>query len=204
MNEAAKEYLIDFFTKRLRHFGDTPAAVGWSEKGQILRYQTITELLSLDNASVLDFGCGKGDFYGFLRAKGLNLKYTGMDINPELIRVAREKYIDASFRTIDIDKEDLGENFDFIIICGVFNLRIEGVKDAALKCIEKLFNHTERTLLFNCPSIYAKNKDRELIYYDPRELLDLALNMTKNVNLYHNLIEGEIFLELSREEQIYG
>lgn len=32
------------------------------------------------------------------------------------------------------------------------------------------------------------------------ELLSLALSITKKVNLYHHLIEGEIFLELSREE----
>lgn len=200
MDEAAKEYIIDFFTKRLRHFGDTPASVGWSEKGQLLRYQAITELLPLNNASVLDFGCGKGDLFWFLKTKGLNLKYTGMDINPELIRIAREKYKEATFRTIDLEKEEIDEKFDFIIICGVFNLKINGVKESAFWSIKKLFRNTKKILLFNCPSIYAKNKDIELLYYDPLELLSLALTVTKRVNLYHHLIEGEIFLELSREE----
>lgn len=200
MDEAAKEYLIDYFTKRLRHFGDTPASVGWSEKGQLLRYQAISELLSFNNSSVLDFGCGKGDLYRFLKTKGLNLKYTGMDINPELIRIAREKYPEAIFRTIDLEKEELNEKFDFIIICGVFNLKISGVKESAYWSIKKLFCNTKKTLLFNCPSIHAKNKDIELLYYDSVELLSLALTITKKVNLYHHLIEGEIFLELSREE----
>ncbi len=204
MDEAAKEYIIDFFTKRLKHFGDTPASVGWSEKGQFLRYQTIIELLGLDKAkgypSVLDFGAGKGDLYGFLRSKGLKLKYTGLDINPELIGIAREKYREASFHIIDLEKEDLDQTFDFIIICGVFNLKINGVKESAFWSIKKLFNNTKRSLLFNCPSIYAKSKDIDILYYDPHELLSLALGITKKVNLYHHLIEGEIFLKLSQEE----
>lgn len=158
MDEAAKEYLIDYFTKRLRHFGDTPASLGWSEKGQILRYKAITELLPLNNSSVLDFGCGKGDLYGYLKKRGLNLQYTGMDINPELIRIAREKYPQATFRTIDLEKEELDEKFDFIIICGVFNLKVSGVQESAFWSIKKLFYNSKKTLLFNCPSIYAKIK----------------------------------------------
>lgn len=200
MDEAAKQYIIEFFSKRLMHFGDSPASLGWSEKGQLLRYECITRLLPLDKASVLDFGCGKGDLYGFFKGKGLDIKYTGLDINPFLIGLARQKYKDASFHTIDLDREEPEGLFDFTIICGVFNLKIDGVKDSAFRAIRKLFSHTKKTLLFNCPGIYSKNKDIDLLYYDPLELMNLALDITKRVNLYHHLIEGEIFLELSREE----
>ncbi len=199
MDDAAKEYIIDFFSKRLLHFKDSPASVGWTEKGQILRYEWITKLLDLEGASILDFGCGKGDLYGFLKGKGLKIDYTGIDINPDLISLASRKYPEALFRRIDIEKEGLRDDFDFIIICGVFNFNISGVKDSAINSLKTLFKHTKKSMLFNCQSIYAKRRVPELYYYDPLELLSIALDLTKKVNLYHNLIEGEIFLIITKE-----
>jgi SAM-dependent methyltransferase len=199
MDEAVKEYIKDFFSKRLLHFGDTPASLGWTETGQQLRYEYITGLLPLDNSSILDFGCGKGDLYSYLSSKGFRIDYTGVDINPDLIRLAKKKFPETKFYTLDIDEEDIKEEFDFIIICGVFNLNIKGVKDSAFRSIKRLFLNTKKALLFNCPSIYSRRKDLTLLYYDPVEVLSLALSITENVNLYHNLIEGEIFLILARE-----
>ncbi len=201
MDEAVKEYIIDFFSKRLLHFGDSPASVGWSERGQHLRYECITGLLPLNGASVLDLGCGKGDLYGYLINKGLRIRYTGIDINPELIRLARSKYPDVTFYVLDIEQEDLREEYDFVIICGVFNLNLEGVKASAFMALKKAFRYTRKALLFNCPSIHTRQKDPNLLYYDPVELLGLALSITKDVNLYHNTIEGEIFLILSKEDR---
>lgn len=201
MDNPSKDYIIDYFSKRFLHFKDNPAAVGWTPSGQKLRYEVITKLLNLERSSILDFGCGKGDLYGFLKERGLEVKYAGVDINPELINFASKKYPGINFYTIDIEKENLPDNFDYIIICGVFNLRVEGVKESAYRTLKKLFNHTKRSLLFNCPSIYTGKKDMDIYYYDPCELLGIALGSTKNVNLYHGLIEGEIFLILSREVQ---
>ncbi len=199
MDEAAKDYIKDFFSKRLLHFGDTPASVGWTERGQQWRYEYITRLLPLNNSSILDFGCGKGDLYGYLSSKGLRIDYTGVDINPDLIRLAKKKFPETKFYTLDIDKEETKEEFDFVIICGVFNINVLGVKDSAFRAVRKLFFNTKKALLFNCPSIYSRRKDLTLLYYDPVEVLSLALSITENVNLYHNLIEGDIFLILYRE-----
>ena len=198
MNELSKEYIVDFFSKKLLLFGNTPAAVGWSAAGQRQRYECILKLLPLEGRSVLDFGCGKGDFHGFLKEKGINAKYTGIDINQKLIETASRNFPEAEFMTLDIDSEELSENYDYIISCGVFNLNVEGVKESIERYLRKLFEHTNKTLLFNCLGSHSKIKDINLIYLDPKDLAAAAKKITDSTAIYHDLIEGDIFLLLNR------
>ncbi|HBG93073.1 MAG: hypothetical protein A2X54_01160 [Nitrospirae bacterium GWF2_44_13] len=199
MDNLSKEYIIDFFSKKLSLFGDAPASVGWTAAGQRLRYECILSLLPLQGNSILDFGCGKGDFYGFIGQKGIEAEYTGIDINKRLIEVAAGNYPEGKFLALDIDSEELTETFDYIIVCGVFNLNIQSVKESVETIIKKLFCHTDKTLLFNCLSAHSKTKDTNLVYFDPLEALSTAFKITKSVNLYHSHIEGDIFLLLNRE-----
>lgn len=198
MDELAKEYIVDFFSKKLMLFGNAPAAVGWTEAGQRLRYECIDRLLPLKGASLLDFGCGKGDFYSFLKEKGINAEYTGMDINQKLIETASRNFPDAEFLTLDIDTDNIPGTYDYIISCGVFNLNLQGVKEAAAESLRKLFHHANKALLFNCLNIQSKTKDTNLLYFDPAELLAAAKKITDSTAIYHDLIEGDIFLLLNK------
>ncbi|MFA4827721.1 MAG: class I SAM-dependent methyltransferase [Thermodesulfovibrionales bacterium] len=198
MDNLSKEYIIDFFSKKLLLFGNTPAAVGWSAAGQRLRYECLLNLLPLERHSILDFGCGKGDFYGFLKEKNISVTYTGSDINPKLIGAASSNFPEAEFMTSDIDSEELPEDYDYIISCGVFNLNVEGVKESIERYLRKLFKHTNKTLLFNCLGSHSKIKDINLIYLDPKDLVAAAKKITDSTAIYHDLIEGDIFLLLNK------
>ena len=96
MDELSKDYLISFYNNLLKRHGDSPEALRWTPKGQMLRYHQLLEIgTSIDGASILDFGCGKGDFLGFMKAMGIEVKYTGLDINQKLIELAKKKYPDG-------------------------------------------------------------------------------------------------------------
>lgn len=198
MNELAKEYVINFFSKKLSLFGNTPAAVGWSAAGQRQRYECILKLLPLEGHSILDFGCGKGDFYGFLKEEGINAEYAGVDINQKLIETASRNFPDAEFLTLDIDTDNIPGTYDYIISCGVFNLNLQGVKEAAAESLRKLFHHANKALLFNCLNIQSKTKDTNLLYFDPAELLSQASVISTSSDIHDNLIEGDIFLLLNK------
>ncbi|MDO9287479.1 MAG: class I SAM-dependent methyltransferase [Thermodesulfovibrionales bacterium] len=198
MDNLSKEYIVDFFSKKLMLFGNTPAAVGWSAAGQRLRYECILNLLPLEGQSVLDFGCGKGDFYSFLKEKGIKVKYRGIDINLKLIETASHNHPEAEFMTSDIDSEELPEDYDYIISCGVFNLNVEGVKESIERYLRKLFEHTNKTLLFNCLGSHSKIKDINLIYLNPKDLVAAAKKITDSTAIHHDLIEGDIFLLLNK------
>ena len=72
--------------------------VGWgSRKTQVLRFENIYKYFNKDNFSVLDVGCGLGDFYKFLKKKKIKFKYSGIDINEDFINICKKKYKKANF-----------------------------------------------------------------------------------------------------------
>ena len=83
MDPYGKQELLGFYSRHLEHFGDTPQAVRWTSAGQRSRYEALLALAGpLGAGTVLDFGCGKGDFYGFLLEKGIETDYCVADVNP--------------------------------------------------------------------------------------------------------------------------
>lgn len=168
--------------------GDRPEALRWTPEGQVSRYRQFLEITDDINAKkILDYGCGKGDFYGFLKDNGITADYTGTDITPGFVRLAKKKYPECSFRVFDIEEEELCEDFDFVFLCGVFNNRIEGIEDTMKNVIKKLFEHTREGLAFNALSAFSRDKSFELNYIDPGYLLGFVLReITPYVSLRHD------------------
>lgn len=198
MDELAKEYVIDFFKKRLIHFKDSPEAVGWTPKGQLLRYEMVLNFLEPNGKSLLDFGCGKGDFFRFLKEKGIHCHYTGIDINPALIELAKKNNPGINFLVQDIEREKLNMDFDYVISIGVFNLAVQDIKDTMQKCIEILFNHTNEKLIFTCLNQTTKLKDVFVTYFNSDELDKIARKLSPKYQIFDNLIEDDLFLILEK------
>ncbi|MDI1471065.1 MAG: class I SAM-dependent methyltransferase [Thermodesulfovibrio sp.] len=199
MDELEKEFVIDFFTKRLIHFKDSPEAVGWTKTGQLLRYEAVYKLINPDGKKLLDFGCGKGDFYRFLKEKGVNLTYTGIDINPSLIKLAQKNYPATNFYVKDIESEQLDEVFDYTVVIGVFNLALSNIKNLMQRCLEILFENTKERLILTCLNNKTKFRDIGVAYFSVEELQRLAQSLTKDFEVLDNLIEGDLFLILDRK-----
>jgi SAM-dependent methyltransferase len=201
MDSLTKDYLISFYDRTLLMHGDRPEALRWSPEGQRARYGLMLDITeSLNGKKVLDYGCGKGDFYGFLKDRNINVDYTGTDINPRLIGLARRKYPECAFRVFDIEEEALKEAFDYIFLCGVFNNRVEGVVDTLKNVLSGLFPHCREALALNALSIHTPEKAVELHYACPEELLTFALkNLTPYVALRHDRVPGDFTMFLYRE-----
>lgn len=198
MDELAKEYVIDFFSKRLTHFKDSPEAVGWTYKGQIMRYEAILQFINPSGSTILDFGCGKGDFYRFLKQRGIECKYTGIDINPTLIELARKKYGENLFYERDIEREPLKDTFDYVVAIGVFNLQVQGIKETARECLKILFSHTSQRLVATFLNCQTRLRDIGVTYFSKDELIEFASALTDKFQLEDSLIEGDFFLILDR------
>ncbi|MEW5746603.1 MAG: class I SAM-dependent methyltransferase [Nitrospirota bacterium] len=200
MDELSKEYVISFFDKNLMLHGDRPEAVRWSSAGQVMHYRAMLDIGDINGKRVLDYGCGKGDFYQFLKEQGLQVEYAGFDINEKLIALAEEKYPDADFRVFDIEKEELAEEFDYIILCGVFNLEVQGLDETIRNTLLKLFPHCRTGLAFNALSSHNPHRDFELHYTSPGEMLSFALsNLSPHVSLRHDRMAYDFTLFAYRE-----
>lgn len=200
MDELSKEYVISFFDKNLMLHGDRPEAVRWSSTGQILHYQSMLDIGNINGKKILDFGCGKGDFYQFLKDKNIYVEYHGYDINEKLIALAEQKYAETDFRVFDIDKDVLDEDFDYIFLCGVFNLKVERLDEMIKNTLIKLFKHCRIGLAFNALSAHNPERDFELHYTSPENMLGFAVkNLSPYVSLRHDRMNYDFTMFVYRE-----
>jgi SAM-dependent methyltransferase len=200
MDPYGKNELITFYNRHLNDFGDHPQAVRWTPEGQLLRYEAFLNITGdLPGKSVLDFGCGKGDFYGFLKSKGISPDYCGIDVNENLIRFAGSKYPDGEFIAADLEEDPFDRTFDIVMACGVFNLRIGGIKESMENLLKKLFALCREAFHFDALSYYTARRDVELHYVMPEEMLKFALNeLSSRVIVRHDWVKGDFFMSLYR------
>ncbi|HAW50365.1 TPA: glycosyl transferase [bacterium] len=86
----------------------------WRKKNRYY-YQELEKLLKFiipPNSSILEIGCGTGDFIKYLRPK----RGVGIDFSPEMIRIAKEKYPEYEFLIDDAENLHITEKFDYVIL----------------------------------------------------------------------------------------
>lgn len=196
MDTYSKERLLSFYNFHYKKFGDRPEALRWTPEGQIRRYYALLDIApDLNNRKILDYGCGMADFYRFLKRRGIDVDYTGMDINENFISVARQRYPECRFMVRDIDEEPLDEFFDYIFICGVFNLNVPGVEEDMRNALIELFKFCNEGLALNALSSHTTVKDPELHFTSPEDMLKFALeNLSPSVALRHDRIQNDFTL----------
>lgn len=203
MYDTDKETIINRYNERLeKHGGDIGTlAVGNMER-QFVRYDILSRIGDISNSSVLDLGCGFGDFYGFLLAKGLEVDYVGCDMNEKLIEVAQKKYPSAKFEVNDFFTDDANENYDYVISSSAFNNNLEGMDnyDFIKKIIGKAFDICNKGVSINLMTDYVDYKVDHAFYYSPEELFKFARTLTDRVTLRNDYGLYEFTLYLYKGE----
>ena len=196
MDDLAKEYVISFFDRTLRSHGDRPEAVRWTAQGQIRHYECLLEVATcLEGSSILDYGCGKGDFYQFLKDRNISVHYTGFDINENLISLAKSKFPECEFRVFDAEKDIISREYDYIILCGVFNLRVQDIDKTIKSTLLTLMPHCRKALAFNALSSHDPGKSPELNYLSPGDMADFAImHLSSRISLIHDRIPYDFTL----------
>lgn len=139
---------IGYYEGLLDKHGDNYKTLDWnSPESQKLRFKIFKEIFvygkKASGVSMLDVGCGFGDLYGFFKQDGLlkrnRINYTGYDISPKLLEVARKKYPGEKFELKDILEDRHAPKFDYILCSGVFNIRTLEEEDHLSFVKEMLF-----------------------------------------------------------------
>ncbi|CAN5320287.1 class I SAM-dependent methyltransferase [soil metagenome] len=113
-----------YYAAKLAAHGPTPKGVDWKDRAShILRHRQFLRLFEKDPAaSVIDLGCGFGDFLPFLREAGLAGPYLGYDIAPEMVAEARRLHGEAPDRAWRLGSP-APDSGDFAVASGIFNVR---------------------------------------------------------------------------------
>jgi SAM-dependent methyltransferase len=152
-----------YYNRQARVHGNSLAALGWqTAAGQAARFSQF--LQAFPAQSIVDFGCGRGDFYGFLCDQGWTGTYTGLDISPEMIRFAQQRYPAATFilgSLADIPQADM------VVASGVFSLRIPDPLYHLTAQVGAMVARANQCVLFNALSQSCESQVPGLQYYNP-------------------------------------
>ncbi len=203
------EKLKEHFSPLLATHGQSFKSVDWgSREGQLLRFSVLSQVfLGKSNSteatqarldSVLDVGCGLGDYLDYLEQHHFSLDYCGIDILPEMIAEAKRRRPHSNFSCYDIFKEKkLPETFDYTIASGIFFCGDENLMKEAIAI---LFEKTKVALAFNSLSDWALDKDSSEFFACPLKTLDYCRSLTPWVQLRHDYMPNDFTIFMHREK----
>jgi len=169
--------VAEYYEKKLELYGATAQGVDWKdEKSQITRFEKLTYALPKSNFSIIDYGCGYGKLYEFLRSKYENFRYIGYDISPKMIETAKLIYPDANFTS---ERKDLVIS-DWCVASGIFNVKLNFSKkiweEYIMQTLEDMNSLSTHGFAFNMLSLYSDREKRKkyLYYADPLFYFDMC------------------------------
>jgi SAM-dependent methyltransferase len=205
---------VQRYEKRLQEFGYSPATLGWGVNGrQEVRFSVLSELaLRMPESSVLDVGCGFCDLYDFLEKHGWHGRYTGIDIVPGLLEVARQRHPGLDVRELDITDEsgslDSGsldkDEYDFVISSGALNAALpSGSNEVHIEvALRSMHRRSRYATCVDFLSSYVDFQKPGAYHTDPSWALEAAKRLTRRVLLRHDYMPYEFSLFLFRDDAI--
>lgn len=167
----------------------SPQPVGYNTTGE-QRYLMQNLLTGFYGGSILDIGSGRADLYNLISDfyPDLNITYHGIDHNPIMTALAKEKYgiecQTGAFETADLP------NASWVVANGVFTPRRCESEDDDLKKlfadIDILYNHATVAVTFNLLNPINNTHHEGFFYVHPGLVLDMLIEKYENVVLRNN------------------
>ena len=195
-----KDKIESYYKPLIKHYTPQDARfVSWLTKNnQDLRFFQLIDNIEFSFNSVLDVGCGVGDFWEYLNAVGhCNVSdYKGIDILPKMIEGAKSKfnYIEDKFECIDVF--DYFITHDYCVSTGAISVRLfeddEEQKSYGYNFIDKLHSLSNKAFAINFLSDYTDErvKTNELFYYTPELMYTYCKMNYGNVKLISDYGDG--------------
>lgn len=182
--------IIDFYNEKSKTSQCGWQAACWeSESDQYERFVFSTSIMQ-NNISVLDVGCGYGDFYNFLKKRYKNFNYTGIDISEKIIKKAKENNSFANFECADV--LDYQIQSDCVFALGTFNLKVQS--EYIEKYIKKCYELSKQKSCIILTSESTKEKCDEVYFYDPKAIFNIAYSLCNKIIVNTASIDNEIVL----------
>ena len=188
------EIVKDFFNKLVEKHGYSPKSLAYgSEKSQKIKFNIVTEVGIEDNCSVLDVGCGFGDYFNYLKQKGVKIvKYCGIDISNKIVDFAKEKNSLANViqgNVLDLSDD---EKYDYVISLGFNCVKTSSNWETLIQVLEKMWKLCKRGIAYNAVSTFSEISPREIYFVSPVKVIDYIMNnLTYKVVFRHDYMKHD-------------
>ena len=180
--------------------------LGWESKdAHMRRFGIFADNVDLHGKKLLDVGCGLGNLYGYLKQKGVEVDYTGVDILEKMIEDSISKYPEAKFLCMDIFKENTfseGE-FDVIYASGIFNLNLGNNLDFLNSALELFFILSKDVVCFNLLHVKSPNREERYFYMSPDKAEEIARNKARypiDIRILENYLDNDFTVICERKK----
>jgi SAM-dependent methyltransferase len=202
MRTEDKERLFHLYQSRYEEIGHDVRTLGWhGAEDQRLRFKVLCDMADMSKASICDVGCGYGDLATYLSTRFEGFSYTGLDIAPLFLERARELHPKHEFLCADIVEEDFDRQFDYFLLSGAMNFRVDENIKLTKRMLGKMFELAHKGVGINFLSTYVNYQKPHNFHHSPEEMFAFARTLTKWVALRHDYPLWEFTLYLYKEPQ---
>ncbi len=199
MKKEQRKRIIDKHRDSLTRHGHHPNALYWSSREiQEIRFRVLAEIGIKSGDSVLDVGCGFGDFKSWFEADGKTLGFTGVDISPDLIGEAERLHPDATLlcgELSDFDFEPAA--FDWVILSGAMNEQLFDDGAYARRQIALMYDLCRKGTAFNM--LDARHlKAHDLQRTDPHRMLEFCNTLCVDCQLHDDYLKNDFTIYMPR------
>jgi SAM-dependent methyltransferase len=177
-----------------------PEAVGYGNREQQFSiYSTIATYLG-DDDTIMDFGCGRGDFYAwYTQTFNKEPKYTGIDLSEPLINAGLRVYPNAQIICGDWNDVAKYDNADWCINVGSLNMRYDAdtvTSDFEYfdKTVLTMFKKAERGVIILLASDLVSINEEGISVFNAGDILNRVLKLVTGKNgfvaLDHSYSDG--------------
>ena len=198
------ERTIRLYTDLIARYGVDVRALDWaSRESQQLRFSILSQVGQLSGASVLDVGCGMGDFYEWLKATRMEVEYTGIDITPKMIEIAQQRFQKLRFELKNLlnGTEDQEECYDFIVASGIFAHKQKAPFEFLETMVSEMFSLCNNAVAFNSLSSWAPMQKTGEFYADPLKTVSFCRTLTPQVVLRHDYHPRDFTIYMYRSKK---
>ena len=181
-----------FYEKSIERYGISAKGVHWnSEYSQYKRFEILTSFIkeSIKNSSIVDAGCGFGEYYNYLFDNNLKPNsYLGIDCEIKMINLASKRFLNTQFIIQDVLKDKLIVA-DYYICSGAMNI-LE--KEKIFIFIEKCFNSSSKAFIFN----FLKND--ALTNVKSSDIINFCAKLSKEMIIKEDYLNNDFSIYLKK------
>ncbi len=191
--------VIQRYRQRIAEHGATFESLNsGSEEKQAIRQWVHASALRGERPSILEVGCGLGDFYKYLTGQKRDCSYHGYDIVPEYIAECRRVYPQGKFEVRNIFLDGIDGVYDTVVMSQVLNNRYQKSDNLQVmrRALELAFEHTRVSVSVDMLSTYVDFRNPDLFYYSPEEIFRMAKAIAHRVLIRHDYRAFEFCVQL--------
>lgn len=164
-----------------------------SAESQQKRFEVLAENVELGGRKLLDVGCGLGDLLAYLRRRGIETDYTGVDLLQQMVDRCRERFDGGTFVRADVFAEDAFAPgaFDVVFVSGAFNLDLGNNLSFLPAALARLIELSRDCVVVNLLHARWPGREEGYFFYEPAFVLAQLARHAVDVTLLEDYLPND-------------